>query len=217
MRVSRRRSAGSWVTQGVGQPEHGAVVERLRLRSRGAVRGYRAGGLWRDGGRLGWLPGTPSPPPMAGSPRPGLLLGATWGWCSGCPRPGLRAPVAARLHGRRLRAGPRAQVAELGTPAEPESKSKNLVNAVQPLIEALGLSLLRAFVVDVMKCPRYGSSLRILSVITQPRCHRGILHHLDLPIAPPSSSRFSYSRISMMQGPPRSRTSAIWLPCYTKR
>jgi hypothetical protein len=31
---------------------------------------------------------------------------------------------------------------------EPESKIKNLINAAQPLIEALGFSLLRVFAVD---------------------------------------------------------------------
>jgi hypothetical protein len=42
---------------------------------------------------------------------------------------------------------------------------------------------------DVTQCPRCGSSLRILSVITQPDVIEGILHHLDLHTAPPSSSR----------------------------
>ena len=54
-----------------------------------------------------------------------------------------------------------------------------------PLTEALGFSLLRVFAVDVTQCPRCGSSLRILSVITQLDVIEGNLHHLDLPTEPP--------------------------------
>jgi hypothetical protein len=42
---------------------------------------------------------------------------------------------------------------------------------------------------NVMKCPLCGNSLRILSVITQPDVIERILHPLDLPTKPPSSSR----------------------------
>jgi hypothetical protein len=59
------------------------------------------------------------------------------------------------------------------------------LNAAQPIIKALDFSLLRVFAVDVTQCPRCGRSLRILSVITQPDVIEGILHHLDLPTAPP--------------------------------
>ncbi len=79
--------------------------------------------------------------------------------------------------------------------AEPESK--NLVDAAQPLIEALGFSLLRVFAVDVTQCPRCGSSLRILSVITQPDVIEGIRRHLDLPTAPPSSSRAPPAQVDL--------------------
>jgi hypothetical protein len=57
--------------------------------------------------------------------------------------------------------------------------------------------LLRVFAVDVTKCPRCGSSLRILSVITQPDVIEGILHHLDLPTAPPSSSRAPPAQVDL--------------------
>jgi len=58
-------------------------------------------------------------------------------------------------------------------------------------------SLLRVFAVDVTQCPRCGSSLRILSVITQPDVLEGILHHLDLPTAPPSPSRAPPAQVDL--------------------
>jgi hypothetical protein len=58
-------------------------------------------------------------------------------------------------------------------------------------------SLLRLFAVDATKCLRCGSSLRILSVITQPEVIEGILHHLDLPTAPPSSSRAPPAQVDL--------------------
>lgn len=57
--------------------------------------------------------------------------------------------------------------------------------------------LLRVFAVDVMKCPRCGSSLRILSVITQPDVNERILHHLDLPTEPPLSSRAPPAQVAL--------------------
>jgi hypothetical protein len=57
--------------------------------------------------------------------------------------------------------------------------------------------LLRVFAVDVTQCPRCGSSLRILSVITQPDVIEGILHHLDLPTAPSSSSRAPPAQVDL--------------------
>jgi len=39
--------------------------------------------------------------------------------------------------------------------------------------------------------------LRILSVITQPDVIEGILHHLDLPTAPPSSSRAPPAQVDL--------------------
>jgi hypothetical protein len=58
-------------------------------------------------------------------------------------------------------------------------------------------SLLQVFSVDVTQCPRRGNSLRILSVITQPDVIEGILHHLDLPTAPPSCSRAPPAQVDL--------------------
>jgi len=66
-----------------------------------------------------------------------------------------------------------------------------------PLTEALGFSLLRVFAVDVTQCPRCGISLRILSAITQPDVIERILHHLDLPTAPPSCSRAPPAQVDL--------------------
>jgi hypothetical protein len=53
-------------------------------------------------------------------------------------------------------------------------------------------SLLRVFAVDVTKCPRFGSSLRILSVITQPN-----VIERNLPTEPPSSSRAPPAQVDL--------------------
>jgi hypothetical protein len=66
-----------------------------------------------------------------------------------------------------------------------------------PSSKRSAFSLLRVFAVDVTQCPRCGSSLRILGVITQPDVIEGILHHLDLPTAPPSSSRAPPAQVDL--------------------
>jgi hypothetical protein len=58
-------------------------------------------------------------------------------------------------------------------------------------------SLLRVFAVDVTQCPRRGNVLRILSIITQPGVIEGILHHLDLPTEPSSSSRAPPAQVDL--------------------
>ena len=52
--------------------------------------------------------------------------------------------------------------------------------------------LRRVFAVDVLKCPRCGSRMRLLSVIHPPEATRAILECLDLPArAPPTSAPIS--------------------------
>jgi len=58
-------------------------------------------------------------------------------------------------------------------------------------------SLLPVFAVDVTQYPRCGSSLRILSSITQPDVIERMLHHLDLPTEPPSSSRAPPAQVDL--------------------
>jgi hypothetical protein len=60
-----------------------------------------------------------------------------------------------------------------------------------------GASRSRRRSVDVTQCPRCASSLRILSVITQPDVIQGILHDLDLPTRPPSSSRAPPAQVDL--------------------
>jgi hypothetical protein len=45
--------------------------------------------------------------------------------------------------------------------------------------------------------PAIWDSLRILSIITQPDVIERILHHLDLPTGPPSSSRAPPAQIDL--------------------
>jgi hypothetical protein len=89
------------------------------------------------------------------------------------------------------------ELAEQVTRGEPESKSKAWLMQTSPLIEELGFSLLRVFAVDVTQCPRCGSALRILSAIMQPDVIERILHHLDLPTAPPSCSRAPPAQVDL--------------------
>lgn len=49
--------------------------------------------------------------------------------------------------------------------------------------------LLQVFAIDVLECPKCMGRMKILAFITKPDVVRRILEHLDLPIAPPSSSR----------------------------
>ena len=75
-------------------------------------------------------------------------------------------------------------------------KSKNLVNAAKPLVEALDFFAAAGLRGGRYAMPAMWESLRILSVITQPDVIERILHHLDLPTEPPSSSRAPPARLT---------------------
>jgi hypothetical protein len=49
--------------------------------------------------------------------------------------------------------------------------------------------LLRVFAIDVLECPRCEGRMRVPAFITDPDAVERILEHLDLPTAPPRSSR----------------------------
>jgi hypothetical protein len=51
------------------------------------------------------------------------------------------------------------------------------------------LLMRRTFSVDVLKCPRCGGRLRVISVITEPEALRRILTHLGLPTGAPAVAR----------------------------
>jgi hypothetical protein len=68
---------------------------------------------------------------------------------------------------------------------------------MQPSTEALGRFAAAGLRRGRYAMPAMWELVRILSVITQPDVIEGILHHLDLPSAPPSSSRAPPAQVDL--------------------